>query len=187
MNVSSTPTLAEFNPNDIPYQYKVIHDVRKRFDYDLGVHELLFSGAVGSAKTVLLAHLCVTHCLLYPGAFVGVGRRTWPALKETLWNVILEHLGSTTYKHNMTDPSITFPNKSKIMGFSWKDRNFKKFRSYEFSAFAVEELTDNDEDDFLREVKMRVGRLRHVREKWIAYATNPDEPDHEVAKYFGIT
>jgi len=174
---TSTPTLTEFDPRKIPYQYQVIRDVRKNFDYSLGVHQILLSGAVGSAKTILMAHLAVTHCLLNPGAHFGIGRATMPSLKDTLLRVILNHIGgSVGYAHNKVKGSVTFPNGSQILSFSWADGHFKKVRSYEFSGFAIEELTENEEKEFYTEIFMRIGRLKHVQEKFLVSATNPDDP-----------
>jgi PBSX family phage terminase large subunit len=185
---SSVPSLQEFNPQTIPFQYQVIRDVRRGFDYSDGtggVHQVLLSGAVGSAKTLLLAHLVVTHCLMNPGAVVGLGRLAMPRLKETLLDVILKHVdGLIPIKHNQTTGTIFFPNRSKILSFSWKDKNYKKFRSYEFSLFAFEEMTENDTDEAYLEIIKRLGRLSHVRERLFVGATNPDDPAHWVYNRF---
>lgn len=177
--VTSIPKLSEFNPNAIPYQMQVIRDVRRNFDYTKGVHEILLSGSVGSAKSILMAHLAVTHCLLFPRAHCGIGRQSMPDLKGTLLATILGHIdGEVPYVHHQTSGLITFPNQSVIRPFSWRDKKYKKFRSYEFSCFFVEELTENEDDEFYREMKMRVGRLTHVPEAFVCSATNPGDPEH---------
>lgn len=183
MEFSSTPTLSEFVPLDT--QMRVIQDIRQELDYDLGVHEILLSGSVGSAKTLVLAHIAITHCLENPGAKLGIGRLTMPSLKETLFSVIVCHLGNETrYTENKVVASIKFPNGSEILSFSWADKNYMKIRSYEFSAFIIEELVENKTGDFYEEIFNRVGRLRHVEEKFILNATNPDQPSHWVYKRF---
>ena len=99
---SSTPTLTEFNPNLIPYQYDVIKDIRTAYNYNLGVHELMLSGSVGSAKSLLMAHLVVTHCLANSGAVALIGRKAMPQLKDTLLQMILDHIGvDVEIKHNI--------------------------------------------------------------------------------------
>lgn len=181
--VSSIPSVQEFSPLD--WQYQVIEDVRENYDYSKGVHELLLSGSVGSAKTLLTAHIIITHCLFNSGAVAGVGRLTMPSLKETLFDVILKHCGNeVNIDHNKVRSQITFANNSKIMAMSWADQMYTKFRSYEYSAFAVEELTENRTDEFYQEMSMRVGRLQHVKEKFIINATNPDDPSHWAYKRF---
>lgn len=179
---SSVPTIEEFDPRVIPYQFQVIKDIRKNFDYSLGTHEVLLSGAVGSAKSVLLAHIIVTHCLIYPFACFGIGRLTLPSLKETLLDFILKHLGAESTKdkfvYNKSNNQILFANGSKILPFSWKDGNFQKFRSYAFSGFAIEELSENKTRDVYEAISLRCGRLSHIPEKILISATNPDDPSH---------
>jgi hypothetical protein len=182
---SSVPTLEEFNPKVIPYQYEVIRDIRKKYDYSLGTHEVLLSGAVGSAKSILLAHLIVTHCVLYPFASVGIGRIVFSDLKETLLDFILKHLEGNLGRnchHNKSTNQIIFTNGSKILPFSWKHGNLQKFRSYAFSMFAFEELSENKQEDVYDAVSLRVGRLSHVPEKLLISATNPDDPSHWIYK-----
>lgn len=172
-----TPTLAEFSP--ISKQYEVIRDVRTAYNYDDGVHHILLSGAVGSAKSVVGAHLAVTHCLLFPNARFGIGRLSMPALKGTLFRSIIEHIGDDIdIRVNEQSAIIKFPNGSEIRSFSWSDKKYKKVRSYEFTAFAIEELTENDSAEIYEEISSRVGRLTHVDEKFIINMTNPDDPSH---------
>ncbi|MEE8113451.1 MAG: phage terminase large subunit, partial [Nitrososphaerales archaeon] len=153
-------------------------------------HELLLSGSVGSAKSLTLAHLIVTHCILYPGAAVGLGRLALPRLKETLCQKIREHLfevgGGLTYKYNGTTGALEFNNGSRCIPFSWADKNYMKFRSYELSAMAIEELSENKGDHWnaYLEAYSRVGRLTHVPEKWVISASNPDSPTHPAYKHF---
>ena len=182
---SSTPTLTEFDPTLIPYQHDVISDVRAYFNYNLGVHEILLSGSVGSAKSLLMAHLVVTHCLINPGAVALIGRKAMPQLKDTLLQMIMDHIGvDVPYKHNIARGSIEFENNSKILSFSWSDKAYKKVRSYALSCAAIEEFTENADMEFYKEIKMRVGRIPHIKENFIVNATNPDAPDHPAHKYF---
>jgi len=180
-----TPTLTTFDPNLIPYQMRVINDIRVNFDYGLGVHEILLSGAVGSAKSTLLAHIAVTHCLLYPKARFLIGRESMPQLKDTLLNIILDHIDQdVAYVFNRTRGHVEFPNGSRIICYSWHDKRYKKVRSYELSGAAIEELTENDDQEFYKEIKMRIGRASWVPERLLISATNPDSPAHWAYDYF---
>ena len=171
------PKINEFMP--LQNQWEVINKIRCQYDYSKGTHEVLLSGSVGSAKTILLAHLGLTHALLYPGSHVGIGRRTKPELKETLVHVIQEHIGGIFNPNfNKTTSNFKLPNGSRITAFSWADQSYKKFRSHEFSCFLIEELTENKDPEFYQEIFMRVGRLPNVPEKIIICATNPDDPEH---------
>lgn len=182
---SSTPTITEFNPNLIPYQYDVIDDIRQQYNYNQGVHEVLLSGSVGSAKSLLMAHLGVTHCLLNAGAVCLLGRKALPQLKDTLIQMILDHIGvDLKFKYNSSRGHIEFENGSKMIAFSWADKAYKKVRSYALSCALIEELTENSDLEFYKEIKMRVGRIPHIKENFIICATNPDAPDHPAYKYF---
>lgn len=175
---TSTPTLSRFKP--LPQQRKILTDIRKRFDYRAGVHEVLLSGSVGSAKSLNLAHVAVTHCLMYENARFGIGRLALPQLKATLCTKIREHLygEKVDYKYNETTGSFRFPNGSTIPALSWADGNMAKLGSYEFSGFGIEELTETKDSGAYNTLKQRVGRLPHVPEQVLISATNPDSPSH---------
>lgn len=183
---SSTPAFQDFDRHAIPFQDSVIYDIYRDYDYSLGTHEIFLSGAVGSSKSVLMSFLAIDHCLRNPGAVVGIGRLTMPALKNTLLDTILKMLDGLDhqYSHNMVDGTIKFRNGSIIRCFSWKDKNYKKVRSYEFSAFFIEEFTENKDMEFYDEIRLRVGRLNHIEHRFICIATNPDDPEHPAYKYF---
>lgn len=182
--ISSTPPLDSFDPNIIPFQYNVIKDIRHNYDYSLGLHEVLLSGAVGSSKTVLATHIIVTHCLLYPGAIVGIGRLSLPHLKATLYKTILEHIdGLVDYAPNDTQAIIKFANGSVIRSVSWSDKKYMKVRSYEFSMFVIEELVETETREMYDEIFERI-RLPHVPEKILMSLTNPGDPAHWAYKHF---
>lgn len=183
------PSLTEFNPFIIPWQGTATKEIRTEYDYNLGVHEVLFSGSVGSAKSCLLAHLVVTHCLFNKGARALVARKSMPDLKDTIWNEILEHVEEDLvegkdYVHNKSRTSIKFSNGSEIVTRSWADGKVKKVRSLILSMAVIEELTEADTADFYKELKMRVGRIPVIKEQLIICATNPDSPAHWAYKYF---
>lgn len=188
---SSTPPFSEFDPTVIPYQDTVIDDIYCNFDYSKGVHESLLSGSVGSAKSILLAHLGVRHCFDWTGAKVMMGRESLPSLRDTLYQKIVEHLTDeylkegVHYKLNDRDCRIWFPYQhSEIIGKSWGDHNYEKFRSYEFSMALIEELTENKDRGIYDAIKMRVGRLPHITANNIICATNPDSPSHWAYQYW---
>lgn len=185
---SSTPNLSEFDPRQMPWQYRLVWDVRKGFDYSIGTHEVLVSGTVGSGKSLPIAHLAVTHCLLNPGANFGVGRRVLKDLKDTTCRKIIEHLASTgiKYGYNKTSGDFTFQNGSRISAFSWADGNFKKFGSYELSSAAIEEAQENKEDTAAQYILSRIGRLPHIKENVLYFLANPDSPGHWLAKRFHV-
>jgi len=175
---SSTPKLTEFNPKLVPYQYQTIKLIRKEYDYLLGTLILLLSGSVGSAKTILGAHLAVTHALMNPGAGVLITRRTMGDLKATFWRVMLQHFPSMEQYWNKADMVIALPNGSRIFGKSYDDGNYEKFRSYELSFAVMEEAVEADHKQLFEEIMERLGRLPHIRENVFLLITNPDSPRH---------
>jgi len=183
------PALTEFSPYHIPWQAKLINDIRGEFDYSQGTHEVLLSGSVGSAKSVIMAHIGITHCLFYPKAKCLVTRRSRPDLEETIWNELVDHIeGCLTegkdYEINQAKLKISFENGSEIITRTFADGRYKKFRSLILSMALIEELTENDDIEFYKEIRMRVGRATHIPEHLIIAATNPGDPDHPAYEYF---
>jgi hypothetical protein len=186
--IGSTPTFQEFDPTIIPFQQRVIDDIAN-YDYNLGSHEVLLSGSVGSSKSILMAHIIIRHCLENNRARFLIGRRALPDLKDTLYLKILEHLegiDSRYYKVWGHIGKIWFVNGSEIISKSWADKRYSKLRSLELSGAAIEELTENhgDDEQAYHEIKMRVGRLPHIKNPLIISATNPDSPSHWAYKHF---
>ena len=192
IGTTSTPSFFDFNPKVIPYQYRVIHDIKKKFFvHSAEPHYILLSGSVGSAKSVLLAWLTIKHCTEFAGARALLGRKTLPDLKDTIFQTILEMLSGSLVEGvdfwvNHTSASIKFANGSEIISRSWHDKKFKKFRSLVLSMIVIEELTENDNKDweFFIECIARLGRLPHVPENIFIAATNPDDPSHPAWKEF---
>lgn len=183
------PALNEFNPYAIKWQGDLVNDVRGKFDYEKGTHEVLLSGSVGSAKSAIMAHLGVTHCLFYPKAKVLATRRSRPDLEETLWKEIMDHIEGCLvegrdYEENKAKLKIEFSNGSEIITRTFADGRYKKFRSLILSMALIEELTENDDMEFYKEIRMRVGRATHIPEHLIIAATNPGAPSHPAYQYF---
>ncbi len=191
LNRTSTPSISEFDPKAVPFQWVVICEI-ENYDYSLGKHEILLSGSVGSAKSLLCAHIVVArHCLRFAGARACLARRSMPDLKDTIFKKCLEHIGEDLvegkdYWVNETKASIRFANGSEIISRSWADRKSKKGRSLELSMLVIEESAENDDKDKLaiEELTMRVGRLPHIPQHLVIHATNPDSPAHWLYKYF---
>lgn len=188
----SGTTLETFNPYAVPYQGKVVELVRRDWDYSKGNLEILLSGSYGSAKSILIAHLVVTHCLNNDRASALLARKSLPDIKETIFKEVVEHLQDTSlilgkdYWIKETTASIRFSNGSEIKSISWSDKKYKKGRSRKISFLAFEELTENNDEDkeaFLT-LKARLRRLPHVKENVLIAATNPDSPSHWVYRYF---
>lgn len=196
----SKPFLTGFSPYVIPYQSEVVGLLRRDFDYSIGTPEVLLSGSYGSAKSILMAHLAVTHCLQNPGARVCLARKSLPDLKDTIFKEILEHLQNYDEEtqegpdliegedYIVREPRgfVRFANGSEIISRSWADKKYKKGRSLKLSGLIFEELTENNDDDMeaFKTLKARLRRLPNVKENFLIAATNPDSPAHWVFKYW---
>lgn len=197
----SGTTFQTFNPELIPYQWKVTKLVREEWDYSKGNLEILLSGSYGSAKSIEMAHLAITHCLFYPKSVAMLARKSMPDLKATIFKECVEHLdesdldlpmklieGKDYWINNSGSPTITFSNGSRIETISWADKKYKKGRSRKISFLVIEELTENNLDDreAFMTLKARLRRLPHVKENVLIAATNPDAPSHWAYDYFFI-
>jgi hypothetical protein len=191
MQINSTPTLGGFSPDVIPYQRQVV-DLVDGFGYHAGTPEILLSGSYGSAKTTLIAHLVVRHCLEFKRARAAICRRALPDLKRTLFMEIMTHIEEDLvegkdYSVNYSgSPRIRFSNGSEIICATWADKKYKKFRSLNISCLAIEEIVENDDDDMeaFKTLKARLRRLPHVPQNFCIAATNPEGEGHWVYKYW---
>jgi hypothetical protein len=187
----SGTTIDTFRPV-IPWQRKALNDIRKNFDYSLGTHDVLLSGSVGSAKSLFLAHLAVSHCIIYNKACVGIFRMSMPDLRDTIFKDIVDHLqcdGLTEGKDfwiNQTRCQVTFRNGSSIISRSFSDNKFTKVRSLRLSMAIFEEFIEFDGkyQQAFKEVKNRLGRIPHVKENLCITATNPGDPSSWIHEYF---
>jgi hypothetical protein len=188
----SKPNLKDFNPFAIPYQGKVICYLRRDFDFAIGTPEILLSGSYGSAKSILMAHIAVTHCLFNRGARVCLARRSMPDLKRTIFNEVIEHIQEdlvegVDYEMNRTASSIKFlKTGSEIISISWADKRYEKGKSLKLSGLVFEELSENDEADkkAFMHLKARLRRIPGIKENFLIAATNPGAPSHWVHKYW---
>lgn len=192
MHTQSGTSLTTFNPEAVPYQEKVVNLVRRDWDYSKGNVEILLSGSYGSAKSILMAHLIVTHCLFNPKAYGMLARKAMPDLKATIFKEVVDHLDceglveGKDYWIINSNATIKFSNGSEIGSISWSDKRYKKGRSRKISFLVFEELTENNEEDkeAFMTLKARLRRLPHVKENVLIAATNPDAPSHWVYRYF---
>lgn len=183
-------SVSKFDPTIIPSQIQVLKDVRKNHDYSTGPLEILLSGSVGSSKSVLMAHLGVTHCLFNPMAKVLLARRALADLRDTLFTKIIEQLDDENlvegrdywYYENIC--KVVYKNGAQMIAKTWADNKPKKMRSLDLSMALIEEGSENADMDYYKEIKLRIGRISTVKENVIIMATNPDSPAHPIYKYF---
>ncbi len=179
----SAPLLQEFDPNQVPWQIKAIRYINA-FDYSKGVLEVMFSGSIGSAKSICAAHIIAIHAIANPRSRQLVLRRALKDLKRTLWQTIIAHIADIPHlvkSYNKSEMKITFINGSEIIGDSYDKGDLEKFRSLELSGAIFEEASESNKEVY-DAVKMRVGRLPKIAKNYILNLTNPDEPSHYLYK-----
>ena len=188
--MSSVPAYHEFKPLD--WQYRVIYDVEKSYDYSVGPQMVLLSGTVGSAKSVLGAWLGCHHAVTNPNTNIVLGRLTLPDLKKTLFSDVLEMLSGSfqegrDFVANRTTGHISLANGTNFIPTTWVDKRYKsKFRSLRISMMLLEEAVESDSNywGFFDEALSRLGRVPHVKKNLFVAMTNPDEPSHPVYKFW---
>lgn len=182
----STPGFSEFTPDAIEWQADAIGEILE-YDYTLGAHEVLFSGSVGSAKSMPAAHLAVYICMRYAGARGVICRRTQKDLRDTIYTRIKEHLENDPNlirdQHYWCIDSmceIRFCNGSRIIARTWHDGDYEKMRSLDLTFAIFEEAIEMNEDDeqFAKETVLRLGRTTHIPVALAIYITNPGDPEH---------
>lgn len=181
-----TTTLDTFNPKSVDFQYNMLYNIKKKFKYDLGPQIILCSGAVGSGKTLMAAHLIWLHAVENPGAYIGIGRKDLKRLKSTLLKPILAHAPTNwkvnkDFEYNKTEGIIKLPNGSIIACFSWADGDLERFKGEQFTMFVMDEGSESEFEVF-EMIKSRLGRVKAIDECIFMILTNPDEPEHWINK-----
>lgn len=173
-----------FDPRKVKWQWEALRKIES-LDYSKGVHEILFSGSVGSAKTMLMTHLLVKHVVSNERAAALIGRLSLPDLKETLLQEFEDHIDGDfeegiDFEYNRQKLKFTFRNGSTVLGRSWHKKNWKRFGSLKLSFAAIEEIAENDGDYWqaYEAIYQRLGRVPSVKTNAIIGACNPDSPAH---------
>jgi len=192
MELTIPLSFSTFDPTPIAWQYRAIWDQHNTWEYHRGVVAVLYSGAVGSAKTSLACFQAIHHCTTTHRAKCLLGRRSLPDLKATIYSEIVEMLENDDTLMEGED-YVTYDNicrvyfpktKAEIFSRTWGDKRYKKFRSLKLSMAIVEEATENNFEDrqAIREIMQRLNRISHIKQNTLILLTNPDSPAHWIHK-----
>lgn len=172
----------------LPKQLQALKDI-----HEFGF--VLYSGAVGAGKTLLLAHAAIRECINYPGTEGIIGSLTYTQIKNVVFSVfrkelslyqdllmennipikLIKHISAT--HGNMF---IEFFNGSKIY-FVAMDKE-EKIRGYTIDWFALDEPIDIAEDMF----NQLIARQRGINtpHRWGLLTTNPGAETHWIYQSF---
>ena len=155
---------------------------------------ILYSGAVRAGKTLLLAHAGIRTCLAYPGAIGLMVSYTTPQLRDVVFKTTLQELelyqkafneagiiiNLAKWTNSPGNITIKFFNGSEIL-FRASDEE-TKLRGLTLDFVGMDEPVDIDESVF----KQLMNRLSggHVKNPFMLLATNPDNENHWIYKYF---
>jgi len=155
----------------LPRQKEVLDAINKH-----NKRMILYSGAYGAGKTLLMSNIVIMECLRYPKSLWFFGAQTIPNLRDTVVRTFLEEIGLFQEQiniarsklgedsaalniklqkyFNISTMSFKFFNGSEVLFRSCDDAS--KFKSLNLDGFAIDEPVDIDEDVFL----MLQGRIR---------------------------
>jgi PBSX family phage terminase large subunit len=142
---------------------------------------LLFSGAFGAGKTIVLCAKGLKLSLDYPGNFGLICRKTRATMPQTTIKTFLDLVcpKELIADYNKSEGLVTLNNKSQIL-FGGLDDPLK-LGSLNLGWAGVDEAIETVEDDW----KMLEGRLRLINvPHQIFAATNPGPPSHYLYTMF---
>jgi len=131
----------------VQLNYKQVHALELFEDKETS--EILYGGAAGGGKSILLTYACLKMCLMYPGVRVLLGRSKLDTLKKTTLLSFFEvcsmqGITNEFYSYNQQSNVITFFNDSQIILkdlFAYpSDPNFDSLGSLEITAAFIDEV-----------------------------------------------
>ena len=119
---------------------------------------LLYGGAKGGGKSVMLVWEAFMLCSEFPNNKIWMGRKRAVDFRDTTLETFKAQIPVETYKINSTEKIITFINGSRIFYGGFDNReDIEKFNSAEYGAI----LIDQAEEITLNEYSMTRATLRY--------------------------
>jgi hypothetical protein len=182
------PKFDETDITSIRWTHQFFYDFQDPIMYDpkLGVHVIIFSGGVGSAKSHAAAHLTWRYALQYGNQDykICLGRQTRNKVKTTVFDAFVKHAPTNferdeDYIPNLSDLSIKLPHNGCVVEtMFWHNKDWDKFKSRDWIFFHLEEGSENKSPMCYNMILQRLNRYKTNFPKILLITTNPDEPDH---------
>lgn len=156
--------LAAFDPEPVTF-WTPYPKQRQALELSELAWEVLFGGSAGPGKSMTLRGHACDFAYKYPGAHIGIVRRTLPKLKQT-HGLHLPGMLRGHARENRTDFTFTFPNGSIIRFVSLQHPGDEQnYKSAEFDVLLFDELTEFEESQYtfmLSRVRSAKGHPTHV-------------------------
>jgi len=176
-NSSGNDTIV-IKPRDfLPKQQEILDAMEKP-----GIKYILYSGAYGAGKTLLICNAVIRECIKHPKSLWFYGAQTVPMIRDTVVRTFLEEIDKYQEEFNKAGIDIKITDRYMIHTMNFKFWNgsevlFRscdepsKYKSLNLDGVALDEPVDIDEQVFL----MLQGRLRatHGKKRMCIMAGNP--------------
>lgn len=124
---------------------------------------LLYSGGIGSGKTLILVIKAINYCISYPNNFGLLGRKTYRELQDSVMKTFFEVVNGKQYKHLIANYSkaegrVTFTNGSELVFRHLDDIAESELKSMNLGFAGIDQAETISESVF----ETLQGRLRRV-------------------------
>ena len=124
---------------------------------------LLYSGGIGSGKTLILVIKAINYCIAYPNNFGLLGRKTYRELQDSVMKTFFEVVKGKQYKHLIANFSkaegrVTFTNGSELVFRHLDDIAESELKSMNLGFAGIDQAETITEAVF----ETLQGRLRRV-------------------------
>lgn len=148
----------------------------ERLRADVAVPEVLYGGAMGGGKTVLLCQYLVQEAERHPGASFYLCRKELKALKMSTLEVMIREVGITTrpgWRHRKSETKFEHSNGSTILyGALASDDDRDRIKSMNLTGAAIDESSEVEKES-AQLLKSRCNR-NHNGRPFLLHATNPE-------------
>ena len=125
--------------------------------------ELLYGGAAGGGKSLALRAWAVAYCMKYPGALIGLFRRSYRELEDTHILTLQKEVPLSIATYSAGSHNFTFFNGSMIQcRYAEHEEDVRTYETTEWDALLIDEVTHFSEYQYV----FLVSRVRSTKPWW---------------------